>query len=94
MFFHFKIKIQIYPEDEYELKYNLYPLLSGFVALPPLQLKTTTSAIDQVAEMDQTVLDELVSRYVPTHIYVLVNSRKFNHVFNLFFNWRFLFSFF
>lgn len=76
-FFHFKIKIQIYPEDEYELKYNLYPLLSGFVALPPLQLKTTTSAIDQVAEMDQTVLDELVSRYVPTHIYVLVNFRRF-----------------
>lgn len=47
--------------------YNLYPLLSGFVALPPLQLKATSTE-----PIDQIVLDELVSRYVPTHIYVLV----------------------
>lgn len=65
-----QIKIQIYPEDDYVLMYNLYPLLSGFVALPPLQLKASNSDL-----LDQNILDELVSRYVPTHIYVLVNSR-------------------
>ncbi|KAK4015014.1 Trafficking protein particle complex subunit 11 [Daphnia magna] len=71
-----QIKIQIYPEDDYVLKYNLYPLLSGFVALPPLQLKTPTSTMDQVVAMDQSVLDELVSRYVPTHIYVLPQAKE------------------
>ena len=50
--------------------YNLYPLLSGFVALPPLQLKATSTD-----PLDQNVLDELVNRYVPTHIYVLVRNR-------------------
>lgn len=55
--------------------YNLYPLLAGFVALPPLQLKATVA--DQ---LDQSVLDELVSRYVPSHIFVLVNN---NNVFIL-----------
>ena len=49
--------------------YNLYPLLSGFVALPPLQLKATSTD-----PLDQNVLDELVNRYVPTHIYVLVRN--------------------
>lgn len=32
--------------------------------------------MDQVVAMDQSVLDELVSRYVPTHIYVLVTLSK------------------
>lgn len=65
-----QIRVHIFPEDDYVLMYNLYPLLPGFVALPPLQLKPSATSIDP---LEQNVLDELVNRYVPTHIYVLVS---------------------
>lgn len=84
-----QVKIQIYPGDDYTLMYNLYPLLSGFVALPPIQLRPSsgTSAGDQ--QLDATVLDDLVARYVPTHIYVLVpklssNEASFSFTFIVF----------
>ena len=71
-----QVRIQIYPGDDYTLMYNLYPLLSGFVALPPIQLRPSTSIDPSDGEfqspLDADTLDELVARYVPTHIYVLV----------------------
>ena len=50
------------------LMYNFYPLLAGFVALPPLQLKPLSPE-----NIDQGMLDEVITRYVPTHIFVLVS---------------------
>ena len=65
-----QVRIVVYPGDDYTLMFNLYPLLSGFVALPPVQLKQ----VGEAGQLDAHQLDELVSRYVPTHIYVLVNN--------------------
>ena len=71
------MRVSILPEDDYVLTYNLYPLLPGFVALPPIQLKATPSDDPHgsiPAPVDQDELNELVSRYVPTHVYVLVTK--------------------
>lgn len=54
--------------------YNFYPLLAGFVALPPLQLKPLTSE-----NISQGALDDVITRYVPTHIFVLVRW-SFSHL--------------
>ena len=55
------------------MAFNFYPLLSGFVALPPLQLRTDENGEQQ---LDQSALDDLVARYVPTHIFVLVSLKR------------------
>ena len=52
--------------------YNLYPLLSGYVAMPPLQLKCVGSQ-SMMDQLNPAVMAEIVSRYLPTHIYVLVS---------------------
>ena len=70
------MKIQIYPGDNYRLIYNLYPLLSGYVALPPLQLKCVGSKL-MMDQLNQTVMGEILSHYLPTHIYVLVSQILF-----------------
>jgi len=70
-----QIKVQIYPGDNYRLMYNLYPLLSGYVAMPPLQLKCVGSQ-SMMDQLNPAVMAEIVSRYLPTHIYVLPQMKE------------------
>lgn len=80
MFSSLQISVQIYPGDEYKLYYNLYPLLSGFVALPPLHLKCTGSkALEN--QLKEEILEDLVTRHLPSHIYVLVRVVPLNFSF-------------
>ena len=86
--FALQVKIQIYPGDDHELAYNLYPLLSGYVALPPLHLTCAsgqTTASDE--QLGADVMADLLARNLPTHIYVLVNKFEeiiFNEIFNFY----------
>jgi hypothetical protein len=56
------------PDAVHTLSYNLYPLLSGLVALPQLKLSPTEFSNDLKANQ----LTELLERSLPTHIYVMV----------------------
>ncbi len=62
----------MYPGDQRKLIYNLYPLLSGYVALPPLRL--TCGRAGDEPQLGQEALADLLSRHLPTHIYVLVRG--------------------
>ena len=79
-----QIKIQIYPGDSHKLIYNLYPLLSGYVALPPLRLNCIGSK-QMETELNSDVIADLLTRHLPSHIYVLVRSvpllkKKYNFI--------------
>jgi hypothetical protein len=67
------------PDAVHTLSYNLYPLLSGLVALPQLKLTPTESSIDLKANQ----LTELLERSLPTHIYVMVKLKKIGIIWEL-----------
>ncbi|CAB3373976.1 Hypothetical predicted protein [Cloeon dipterum] len=66
-----QLKLRLVPETVHTLCYNLYPLLSGLVALPQLKL----SPADSSSELRANQLAELLERSLPTHIYVMPRAK-------------------
>lgn len=62
----FQIRVSILPESHHRFQYNLYPLLSGLVALPQMKL----SVAGEVAT--HQLVSELTDRAIPTHVYIMV----------------------
>ena len=88
---HKLLTFTIFPQSEFELAYNLYPLKSNFQRLPELKMdiKSYTEEIDAIVEKDgnivesgteisrkQAELNELLERWLPKSIFVHPPSRK------------------
>ncbi|XP_063238337.1 trafficking protein particle complex subunit 11 [Bacillus rossius redtenbacheri] len=65
---HKQLRLRILPQSERALDYNLYPLLSGLVALPRLQLAVPEGADCPVRPAQ---LAEILERTLPAHVYVM-----------------------
>lgn len=65
----FQLQLCLLPESVRTLDYNLYPLLSGLVALPRLCLSLVKEG---QLELQPPALAELLQRCLPTHVYVMV----------------------
>jgi len=68
------MQLRILPESVHKMDYNLYPLLSGLVALP--RLKVTVSDRSDVP-IRQPQLTELLDRSLPSHVFVMVSMSGF-----------------
>ena len=62
-----QVQMQVLPESHRRLEYNLYPLLSGLVALPKLKL---TISPDTTTQQQIT---EFIERVLPSHVYIMVS---------------------
>ncbi|KAK7871870.1 hypothetical protein R5R35_006453 [Gryllus longicercus] len=69
---HKQLQLRILPESVKTLDYNLYPLLSGLVALPRLRL-TISDKNDYPVKQPQ--LTELLDRSLPSHVYVMPQGK-------------------
>ena len=69
-----QMQLRILPESVHKMDYNLYPLLSGLVALP--RLKVTVSDRSDVP-IRQPQLTELLDRSLPSHVFVMVSMSGF-----------------
>ncbi|PSN35312.1 Trafficking protein particle complex subunit 11 [Blattella germanica] len=69
---HKQLQLRILPESVHRLDYNLYPLLSGLVALPRLRL-TVSDRSD--APVRQPQLVEMLDRSLPTHVFVMPQGK-------------------
>jgi hypothetical protein len=69
-----QLKLKIFPRDKTCIKYLLHPLLSGNLSLPKIRIVPLTRA--GVPSMDKVgMLEDLLARSVPTHIFVLPQHR-------------------
>lgn len=69
---HKQLQLRILPESVHKLDYNLYPLLSGLVALPRLRL-TVPERSD--TPLRQPQLLEMLDRSLPTHVFVMPQGK-------------------
>lgn len=69
-----QFQISILPESTKVLKYNLYPLVTGGVALPKMILSIPENSIESPALRD-THLKLLVARSLPTHLSIMPQSK-------------------
>ncbi|XP_069669154.1 trafficking protein particle complex subunit 11 [Periplaneta americana] len=69
---HKQLQLRILPESVHKLDYNLYPLLSGLVALPRLKL-TISDRSDTPIRQPQ--LSELLDRSLPSHVFVMPQGK-------------------
>ncbi|KAJ9597775.1 hypothetical protein L9F63_011383 [Diploptera punctata] len=69
---HKQLQLRILPESVHKLDYNLYPLLSGLVALPRLRL-TISERSDFAVHQAQLV--EMLDRSLPTHVFVMPQGK-------------------
>nr|CAD7408851.1 unnamed protein product [Timema cristinae] len=63
-----ELQLRILPESIRSLDYNLYPLLSGLVALPRLHLSVSDKSDSPIK---QPQLIEILDRSLPAHVYVM-----------------------
>ncbi|XP_049939900.1 trafficking protein particle complex subunit 11 isoform X1 [Schistocerca serialis cubense] len=70
---HKQLQLRILPDSIRTLDYNLYPLLSGLVALPRLKLTPVERSDSPV---HQSLLSELLERSLPSHVYVMPQAKK------------------
>lgn len=61
----------ILPESTKELKYNLFPLIAGSVALPKLNITVPESNMEG-SFLKQEQINQLIERSLPTHFFVMV----------------------
>uniref|UniRef100_A0A1B6BYJ1 Trafficking protein particle complex subunit 11 n=1 Tax=Clastoptera arizonana TaxID=38151 RepID=A0A1B6BYJ1_9HEMI len=66
---HKQIQFRVLPESFQKLEYNLYPLLSGLVALPQIKIAVTPETITQQQ------ISELIDRVVPSHVYIMPQAK-------------------
>ena len=69
---HKQLQLCLLPESVRTLDYNLYPLLSGLVALPRLCLSLVK---DGQLDLQPSALAELLQRCLPTHVYVMPQAK-------------------
>lgn len=69
-----QFQVSILPESTNILKYNLYPLTAGSVALPKINLTIPENSTDGPALREEH-LRQLVERSLPTHLFVMVCFR-------------------
>lgn len=69
---HKQLQLCLLPESVRTLDYNLYPLLSGLVALPRLCLSLVKEG---QLELPPSALAELLQRCLPTHVYVMPQAK-------------------
>lgn len=72
-----QLQLRILPESIHKMDYNLYPLLSGLVALPRLRL-TVSDRSD--IPIRQPQLTELLERSLPSHVFVMVSMSGFYYI--------------
>jgi hypothetical protein len=65
-----QVQLRILPESVHRLDYNLYPLLSGLVALPHFKLTFSDQSANSIR---QSQLNELLFRSLPSHVFVMVS---------------------
>ncbi|XP_059480361.1 trafficking protein particle complex subunit 11 [Neocloeon triangulifer] len=73
-----QMKLRLMPSVVYTFAYNLYPLLSGLVALPLLKLTPTELSSDIKASQ----LSDLLERSLPSHIYVMPKAKGKSEISN------------
>jgi hypothetical protein len=66
-----QLQLRILPESVHKMDYNLYPLLSGLVALPRLRLTVSDRGDTPIR---QPQLTELLDRSLPSHVFVMVST--------------------
>jgi hypothetical protein len=66
-----QLQLRILPESVHKMCYNLYPLLSGLVALPRLRLTITDRSNMPIRQPE---LAELLDRSLPSHVFVMVST--------------------
>uniref|UniRef100_T1IXF1 Trafficking protein particle complex subunit 11 n=1 Tax=Strigamia maritima TaxID=126957 RepID=T1IXF1_STRMM len=69
-----QLRCRLMPQGKHEVKYNLYPLVAGYVALPRLKLSLTDGNIFQ------SLLDAAVETHVPTHIFILPQGKALGDI--------------
>lgn len=69
---HKQLQLRILPESVHKMCYNLYPLLSGLVALPRLKL---TISDQSNMPIRQPELTELLDRSLPSHVFVMPQGK-------------------
>lgn len=68
-----QFQVSLLPESVKILKYNLYPLVAGSVALPKINLNVPENSTEGPALREEQ-LRFLVERSLPTHLFVMVSS--------------------
>uniref|UniRef100_A0A6P7H0Z7 Trafficking protein particle complex subunit 11-like n=1 Tax=Diabrotica virgifera virgifera TaxID=50390 RepID=A0A6P7H0Z7_DIAVI len=67
-----QFSVTLLPISTRVLQYNLCPMIAGSVALPKLSLKISSEATENEATIiQQEELNFLISRSLPTHVYVM-----------------------
>ncbi|XP_072378300.1 trafficking protein particle complex subunit 11 [Diabrotica undecimpunctata] len=66
-----QFSVTLLPVSTRVLQYNLCPMIAGSVALPKLSLKISESNENEAAIIQQEELNFLISRSLPTHVYVM-----------------------
>lgn len=61
----FKIRLRILPGSQQEMLYNFYPLMAGYQQLPSLHVNLMRFP---------NFTDQLLRRFIPTHIFVKVRQ--------------------
>lgn len=67
---HKQVQMQVLPESHRRLEYNLYPLLSGLVALPKLKLTVSPDIVTQQQ------ITEFIDRVLPSHVYIMPQAKN------------------
>lgn len=69
---HKQMQLRILPESVHKMDYNLYPLLSGLVALPRLKLIVSDRSDVPIRHLQ---LIELLDRSLPSHVFVMPQGK-------------------
>lgn len=89
---HKQLTLTIFPQSEFELAYNLYPLKANFQQLPEIKLEIKNYNEEQIAAVagekeaenslvndltkKQAELNEMLARWLPKSIFVHPPNRK------------------
>lgn len=67
------LKLKLFPEDIYILRYTLYPLLAGNLTLPRIRLSPISSTVvGDIGSLDRCgQVEEVLNRSLPTALVVL-----------------------
>lgn len=66
---HKQVHFKILPQDDLILRYNLYPLVSGYVPLPKLRMLTHDSVYD-------SQLEGITQKMIPSHIFIMPQAKQ------------------
>ncbi|XP_046680192.1 trafficking protein particle complex subunit 11-like [Homalodisca vitripennis] len=67
---HKQMRVSLLPQSHQKFEYNLYPLLSGLVALPQLKLSIPSDVATP------QLVTELIDRAIPSHVYIMPQAKS------------------